>query len=115
MLQAFASGLLKTLRTSDVACRYGGEEFAAILRSTSADQALIAAERIRQAAEQLSLNVRGQRVQITVSVGVASSDPDSAGMRACAPTALVETADRALYEAKRGGRNRVVLKRPEAA
>lgn len=109
VLQAVSTALQKSLRTSDVACRYGGEEFAVILPDTNATQGVFAAERIRRAIESLELQAREQTVEITVSVGVATFDAEHSRSLAISPSALVEAADAALYRAKHAGRNRVML------
>jgi diguanylate cyclase (GGDEF)-like protein len=91
------------LRTEDVFCRYGGEEFVTILRTTDLDAAACAAERIRQAVEQVMLIAEGVRVRLTVSIGCASlkCTEDAAAIE------FVAIADRRLYAAKRAGRNRI--------
>ena len=102
--QALA-GQLK--RPADVAARYGGEEFAAILPDTSAEQALVVANAIREHVASLNLPhaPAATRPYVTLSIGVASFDKD----RLNEPAALVEAADKALYAAKRTGRDRVVV------
>jgi diguanylate cyclase (GGDEF)-like protein len=96
-----------TVRTVDIPCRYGGEEFLVILRSTGLDGAAVIAERLRRAVE--AMVVDGQKV--TISIGVAcwqsGGAKDAAG--------FVAIADQALYAAKGGGRNRVVVAQPAAA
>lgn len=90
------------LRPADVVARYGGEEFVVILPDTPADGAFNVAERIRAAVQHLGIvHARNTSASVvTVSVGAASSPtPESAD--------LLASADAALYEAKRGGRNRV--------
>ncbi len=95
----------RTVRTTDIAARVGGEEFAVLLPETGTDGALLLAERIRAAVEELSLtDRRGAPLPISVSLGVASMDPASATAEE-----LLSEADRALYAAKRSGRNRVEL------
>jgi diguanylate cyclase (GGDEF)-like protein len=94
-------------RACDVATRYGGEEIAVLLPQTEAAGAYAAAERLRVAIETLGIAHAGNPAgHVTVSIGVASfvpsDDPD-------APAGLVRAADRALYEAKAAGRNRVSL------
>jgi diguanylate cyclase (GGDEF)-like protein len=92
------------LRIEDVFCRYGGEEFVIILRTTDLEAAACAAERIRQAVEQIELIVEGQAVKVTVSVGCASfGETEGASSEQ-----LVAVVDRRLYIAKHAGRNRVV-------
>ena len=91
------------LRLEDVFCRYGGEEFVAILRTTDLEAAACAAERIRQAVEQVELTAEGVRVRITVSIGCSSL----ACTKDCSAMELIAIADRRLYAAKHAGRNRV--------
>ncbi len=101
--QALA-GMLK--RPADVAARYGGEEFAAILPDTSLEQARAHANAIREHVVSLNLVHAPAAVHpmVTLSIGVASFGKE----RLNEPAALIEAADKALYAAKRGGRNRVV-------
>jgi diguanylate cyclase (GGDEF)-like protein len=102
VLERFAR-ILTDGRASDVACRYGGEEFGVILPSTSLAEAREVAERFRErlAAERWP---RHDELRVTASFGVA----DLSGIPADAPaSAIVEAADAALYRAKHGGRNRV--------
>ncbi len=91
-------------RASDVLARYGGEEFVAILPDTDAHGACVVAERLRARVEELALPHAGSRCSpvVTLSAGVATRTP-TLGI---APEVLIETADAALYKAKRGGRNR---------
>jgi diguanylate cyclase (GGDEF)-like protein len=102
--QALASRLK---RPADVAARYGGEEFAAVLPDTSIEQAALLANAIREHVAGLALPHASSAhwPVVTLSIGVAAFDP----ARLNAPGALVEAADKALYAAKRGGRNRVVV------
>jgi diguanylate cyclase (GGDEF)-like protein len=90
-------------RAADTLARYGGEEFVALLPETDAAGATAIAERMRQAVEALNIpNARGLGARVTISVGHATVVPgDASGT----PT-LVAAADAALYQAKRGGRNR---------
>ncbi len=99
--------ITKTLRTGDVAARFGGEEFAAFLLDAELPQAIVAAERIRSVIESHDFTVirhgkPADKHRITVSVGIAAFPGDSRD-----PIELVEMADSALYKAKRLGRNRV--------
>ena len=106
VLQAVGEILHSNARTSDWPCRYGGEEFAIILRETDQAGAMILAERIRQNIEALQLRNSGQVVPVTASFGVTGN---TLCMNPCDFSAewLVESADEAMYEAKRTGRNRV--------
>jgi diguanylate cyclase (GGDEF)-like protein len=101
-LRLFASVAGTTMRASDIVGRLGGEEFVAILPA-SADIAVIAAQRVRRAFETVGATVNGHPVSATVSIGAASGEPGADIM------ALIEAADKALYEAKRNGRNQVSL------
>jgi diguanylate cyclase (GGDEF)-like protein len=89
----------ETLRGADVLARVGGEEFAIMLPQTTGPEALTIAERIRQNIENTAFPHR----PVTCSIGVASCSAEL-----CVSRDLVEAADRALYQAKRQGRNRVV-------
>lgn len=91
-------------RGGDLVARYGGEEFVAILSETSLDGAGIVAERMRQAVAALSISHPGSPFgHVTISAGVASG----VAMPETDPRKLLKMADRALYEAKHSGRNRV--------
>jgi diguanylate cyclase (GGDEF)-like protein len=105
VLRALAAFFRHQLRGSDIACRFGGEEFAFILSPATVEGALQRAEQIRADAAKLSVN-HGNRTlsAVTLSLGVAIF-PD----HATEPAALIKAADVALYQAKAGGRNRVVL------
>ena len=106
VLERFAR-ILSSGRGSDVACRYGGEEFAVILPSTAAGEAFEAAERWRQAISRERWPMRPD-FRASASFGVADLDPG----KATRPEDLVEAADAALYLAKRAGRDRVELAAP---
>jgi len=101
VIQQVAGILGRMSRSSDVVARTGGEEFLLILPDTELGAARILAERIRVAIGERPLLVDGQRIPITISLGVAgaSGDVDLED--------LSQDADRAMYLAKRGGRNRV--------
>ncbi|OGH97003.1 MAG: hypothetical protein A2104_09905 [Candidatus Melainabacteria bacterium GWF2_32_7] len=89
-------------RSCDIAARYGGEEFALILPETTLNEAYELLERLRIMVEQQYFYLSYSPIQITISVGVAQCD----FMDSCAAD-LCERADKALYQAKRNGRNRV--------
>ena len=91
------------LRYTDVLARYGGDEFIVLLPETPSKGALEVAERIREAVAGTPLELDGNRVTITVSIGVAGYPQDGGSL-----DALVARADRAMYQAKQSGRNRVV-------
>lgn len=107
-LQLAAGALSGSVRESDVAARVGGEEFAILAVHADAEAALAAAERLRAAIEGLAVPTSGGRtVCTTASVGIAVFPEHGTDAQA-----LFEGADRALYEAKRLGRNRVVVAEP---
>jgi diguanylate cyclase (GGDEF)-like protein len=105
-LSTLASIIAQQLRENlDRLGRYGGEEFAVVMPDTALDEAIAAAERIRQAVEDLALphSPRGEPVLVTVSVGAAMAEPS----RGDTQQQLIAAADQALYACKTGGRNRV--------
>jgi two-component system, cell cycle response regulator len=93
-------------RANDVCGRYGGEEFVLVLRQVSAQQASSVAERLRHTVQGLSFTECDGPNGITISIGVAAFDPEQPDET---PYSLLRRADTALYQAKREGRNRVVL------
>lgn len=104
VLQGIAKMLRRELRQSDVACRYGGEEFAIIMPATKPEDAKHICERLRAACEAITWPRHPER-RVTVSIGSVGTD---AGGKAPAER-WIELADQNLYSAKRGGRNRVVV------
>ncbi len=90
-------------RPSDVACRYGGEEFALILPNTDDDGALSVAEHIRSEIEKTTINSASIDIKITISAGIFSSIADQSSD----PNYYTDLADKALYHAKNSGRNKV--------
>jgi len=107
VLREFARRLRKNVRGIDLACRFGGEEFVVVMPDTDGAVAEKVAERIRAEIAQapFAIGADGKAIEVTVSVGVSSllKGTDSVA-------ALMKRADLALYEAKSGGRNRVVAK-----
>jgi len=99
VLAAVGAAITSTLRASDFAGRFGGEEFILLLPDTDLDGAVTVSENIRQALA--GLDVAGVSRAITASLGVAALPDDADG-----PTVLLRAADRALYLAKSRGRNR---------
>jgi len=111
-LRLVASALAHTVgRSTDLVARYGGEEFAIVLPATETSQALEVAERMRLAVQDIAFIYRGQRVPISISLGVAARVA-VAGQPAAD---FVAQADKALYAAKRAGRNQVQLAAHEQA
>ncbi len=94
-----------TIRRIDLDARYGGEEFCFLLPETGLDDALKLAERLRAAVAALRVEAEGRQLQVTVSIGAAERRPDDRSV-----DDLLSGADAALYEAKRGGRDRVVAR-----
>nr|WP_218901571.1 DUF484 family protein [Paraburkholderia bryophila] len=107
-LAAVAACVRQQVRLGDTVARYGGEEFAALLQGDRAD-ALTVAERVRLAVERLALqDDHGERIALTVSIGVAARTISGAPAEAITyGRAMMEEADRAMYQAKRNGRNRI--------
>jgi len=106
IIAGLGRSLAEEKRTVDVAARWGGEEFVIMCPETAIEGAEVVAERLRAAVE-AALYVDG--VPITISIGLAAARPDEE------PMALFERADAALYAAKHGGRNRVVVAGPAAS
>lgn len=103
LLRIFGRRLAGMLREMDVACRWGGEEFVALLPETSMEGAFVVAEKIRSETEAARLNHEGIELGFTVSIGLAHF-PSGDGRIDNA----IDTVDRNLYSAKKAGKNRVV-------
>lgn len=103
VLRATARMIQQELRLTDPAFRYGGEEFVVILNKSRGKGALGLAERIRSRVAENALEIGGKTVDVTVSIGIASVEPNDD------MSSLFERADRALYQAKCSGRNRCVV------
>ena len=100
------SSLLKnSVRRKDTVARYGGEEFMLILPEAGLEQSFVIAERIRQSVEKTLFEVERAQVNLTLSMGI-SNFPSH---RVKSKEELIKMADQALYDAKRGGRNRVCI------
>ncbi|NNG01896.1 MAG: diguanylate cyclase [Desulfobacteraceae bacterium] len=97
--------LEKCFRKSDLLCRYGGEEFAVIIPNTRSDKAYTACDRFRKMVARNVFRYRHMEFKLTVSVGLARLED----IPAETVDGFIEIADRALYEAKTSGRNRVAL------
>lgn len=105
VLREFGERIARGTRGIDMASRYGGEEFVIVMPDTVMDDALAAAERLRESVANTPFKVSGEvgELSVTVSIGVAET---TGGMTN--PDSLIRAADQALYVAKNNGRNRVV-------
>jgi len=106
ILRQVGAILKQGIRQADLLCRYGGDEFVMLLSQTPPGQAMVLAERLRQRIAQSSMNRLEQRVQVTVSIGVAGLGPKMS------TEDLVKEADEAHYRAKQAGKNRVAGPKP---
>lgn len=104
VLRAFAETISAGLRGSDIFARLGGEEFCALLLETDGPDGQQLADRLRRAVEELSVEVDGKTIQITVSIG--ATEWTNGDMET---EEVLKRADKALYAAKEQGRNRVVF------
>lgn len=107
VIRDFADRIRGSVRGMDLACRYGGEEFLIAMPDTEKEAARIVAERLRAevAAQKIVLNGGRDELNVTVSIGLASTED---GAKDDTPQKLIKRADEALYAAKSGGRNRVI-------
>jgi len=101
VLRTVAQQIRAFLRTGDLECRYGGEEFVIVLPETTMEGATSLAETLREKVAAHSFVFQGESIPVTISVGCALVQPNDAA------TELIQRADEKLYEAKRSGRNRV--------
>ena len=105
VLKSVAKIIKAELREYDIASRYGGEEFCVLLPYTSLTEAEFVAQRLRSAVEKTQINISEiDKLNVTISVGVSCFDESMQ-----TPQELYQRADSALYEAKKNGRNRVVV------
>ena len=107
-LQEIAAVILKEKRDSDIAARFGGEEFVLLMTHTDNVNALIFAERLRKQVEMMEITYRDQIIQLTVSGGIASFPFNSDD-----PKQLLRMADSAVYLAKGAGKNTISLFKEE--
>lgn len=105
VLKEFAARVGRNIRGVDLAARYGGEEFVVMMPETPADWALMIGNRLREeiASKPFDFDLPQGEINVTVSIGVATSKEGQT------PAQLLEEADKALYEAKESGRNKVVV------
>jgi diguanylate cyclase (GGDEF)-like protein len=101
VLASLGTLLASELRTCDVAARWGGEEFVLLLPNTDCSGGCVLAERLRAAIEALDIRHEAQAIRVSASLGVAEL------LAGESPESLVDRADRAMYAAKVGGRNRI--------
>ncbi len=104
VIQHTANLIRQSIRDSDVAGRYGGEEFVVLLPDTDSQGALVFAERLRQSVEAYEVQHESHTIRFTISLGIADLGQPSSGH-----AQLIEWADNALYTSKSGGRNQVTL------
>ncbi len=102
ILQEVADCCRSTFRQIDLVSRYGGDEYAIILPDTPIDHARGAAERLRRSIEQRRITVQDTEIQLSASIGVASFDKKLKTI-----SQFFELADKALYRAKKSGRNKI--------
>ena len=107
-LRMVARTLRATIRKEDFLARFGGEEFVVIARETGLEGALLLGERIRSAVERSRCVWQDVELKVTVSVGVTVSAPATQYVPGETERSLIDASDRALYQAKQTGRNRVV-------
>lgn len=109
VLKQVSDVIKKEIREYDIACRYGGEEFFIILPQTNLNEASLVAQRLRKVIEDSKMDIKEAGVEgvsylkVTVSIGVCAYDSSMT------PDIVMQKADKALYEAKTTGRNRVIV------
>jgi diguanylate cyclase (GGDEF)-like protein len=110
VLKNISAYIMKKLRKEDIFARYGGEEFVILMPHTTLDQIVEKAEDIRRGIGSMMISDRVISASVTISIGV-SSYPETADNQ----VTLIKSADDALYEAKRQGRNRVCVACPKSS
>jgi len=109
VLVGFARDLESCLRHADIVCRWGGEEFIVLLKDTDGETGLKIAEKIRHHVEQQRYSYNGQTLQLTVSIGLSTLQPNET------LHTLISRADHAMYRAKQSGRNRTCAEMPQTS
>ncbi len=104
ILKVVSNKITELMRDEDTLARYGGEEFAVILPETTIVGAIKLAERIRKAVAELVITINNVSLQVTISLGGSANHPTQGD---CDKSELIEAADKALYTAKKAGRNTV--------
>ncbi len=105
ILKHIADKLIQTARSADIVCRYGGDEFAIVCPNISSLKGLQLAEQIRHNIEAMSFSINGKKIKTTLSIGV-SNYPFN---QITCVSQLIAYADKAMYKAKRKGRNQIGL------
>ena len=103
LLRAITEVVLRTVRATDLAGRYGGDEFVVLLPETDAEGAFVVAEKLRRDISTLSVRVQDRAVRTSVSLGMVSFPDDGKTIEE-----LLSAVDAAMYEAKRRGKNQIV-------
>jgi diguanylate cyclase (GGDEF)-like protein len=104
VLRDLADHLAEFIRTGDIVCRYGGEEFLVVFPNTKEEDAFLIADRLRESIQESPIYVDHHMISITISAGI-SEFPAHGQYEAL----ILKTADKALYHAKHNGRNQIVL------
>ena len=104
ILKAAAGGLLRSLRVEDYVCRWGGDEFCALLARATREDSEKVAERTLAAFRALDMSVDGERIHVTISIGVVIREKSTQEF-----SGLVKQARAALHDAKKSGRNRFTV------
>lgn len=102
-LKVIARAMSRTLRETDFIARYGGEEFVVLLPGADADNMLAPLDKLRSVVKGIPFRFKDDKVEITISIGT------SLFRKGDTPTEVFERADRALYDAKNGGRDRIIV------
>jgi diguanylate cyclase (GGDEF)-like protein len=104
VLREVARRILRGIRSEDFACRMGGEEFLLVIADPAATDALVVAQRVREAIRSTPVVVDGQSIPVTISMGLAYFDPAAI----VSPEEVIRLADAGLYRAKQTGRDRII-------
>jgi len=104
VLRGIGEVFRRFIRKSDIAARYGGEEFAILLPETDMRGAIVMAERIRRSVEEQHFITASNDLKVTISIGIATYEPHKGIIK---KDQLIEAADKALYNSKKGGRNKI--------
>ncbi len=100
VLRSVAKTLSQVVKVSDIPCRYGGEEFALVMPSTTIAEGRVAAERVRKSIERMEVKFEGKTLRVTISVGLAEATKGDDAVK------MIRRADDAVYASKAAGRNR---------